>query len=170
MTMRASWWCSFNLLRVTSMPTELWLTELAFSLKQSTAVVANDDVQPPRGRCLKGGRDADFDGMRSLMATEPMPNRILDGRLRDQRRNEDVQPCSMLTMDIPLNNATQANLFQSDVLFEGVKLCTERVHSVTFFAPVCPPQLDETGKDLFGLVNSTFPPKPLDEDKALNMK
>ena len=32
MTMRASWWCSFNLLRVTSMPTELWLIELAFSL------------------------------------------------------------------------------------------------------------------------------------------
>ena len=30
--MRASWWWSFNLLRVTSMPTELWLTELAFSL------------------------------------------------------------------------------------------------------------------------------------------
>ena len=74
------------------------------------------------------------------MATEPVPNRILDGRLRDQRRNEGVQPCPMLTMDVPLNNAAQTNLFESDVLFEGVKFSTERVHSVTFFAPVCPPQ------------------------------
>ena len=57
-----------------------------------------------------------------------------------------------------------------DVLFEGVKFSTERVHSVTFFAPVCPPQLDETGKDLLGLVNSTFSQSHWTEDKALNMK
>ena len=73
----------------------------------------------------------------------------------------------MLTTDVPLNNAAQTNLFESDVLFEGVKFSTERVHSVTFFAPVCPPQLDETGKDLFGLLNSTFPPKPLDRGQGV---
>ena len=101
------------------------------------------------------------------MATEPVPNRSLDGRLRDQRRNEGVQACPMRTMDVPLNNAAQTNLFESDVLFEGVKFSTERVHSVTFFAPVCPPQLDETGKDLFGLLNSTFPPKPLDRGQGV---
>ena len=58
------------------------------------------------------------------MATEPVPNRILDGRLRDQRRNEGVQPYPMLTKDVPLNNAAQTNLFESDVLFEGVKFST----------------------------------------------
>ena len=59
-----------------------------------------------------------------------------------------------------IEQRAQTNLFESDVLFEGVKFSTERVHSVTF-APVCPPQLDETGKDL--LASSIRPsPKPLD--------
>ena len=54
----------------------------------------------------------------------------------------------------------RAKISSSLMYCSSVKLCTERVHSVTFFAPVCP-SVDETGKDL--LASSIRPfPKPLD--------
>ena len=130
--------------------------------RKSFSIVANGDVKPILCPSRKRLRDFDHNGVGSLMAAKAMPNGVFNGGLQEQRRNGGVQPCPIVTENLPSNNTPQSNLFQLNVLFKGVKLITERVCSGAFFAPMSLPQLDEAGKHVFCLVNSALPPQPLD--------